>query len=320
MLRWLIVLLLVANGLFLAWQQGWLGGMPPSLRDREPERVLRQVNPTAVKLLPSAAANAAVAAAGSAAASGTAASGGQGDAPPSATTSATTSAAPAADAASSPMPAADAAPAAALPAPTAPPAPAASGAASAASVPLAALGAAAPATLVAGGASTLANVSSQSATHCLESGPFPASGLAAAERALRAADLPEGSWVASSRQRKGAYLIYMGRYEDAEALARKQAELQRLKVASKPMTDWPSLQPGLVLGRYDDKPAADRALASLGKRGVRTGRVVMLTPAQTLATLRVPDASEMQRERLVRLKPAPGANGFAPCASEAAKV
>ena len=54
MLRALVVLLLLANALVLAWSLGMLDGLlgrrPDA--DREPERLQRQVNPELVKLLP----------------------------------------------------------------------------------------------------------------------------------------------------------------------------------------------------------------------------------------------------------------------------
>ncbi|MEP7100404.1 MAG: SPOR domain-containing protein [Burkholderiales bacterium] len=60
MLRALIAALLVANLAFFAWTQGWLDsfvGMR-SIGDREPERVLRQVRPEVIRILPADAASA----------------------------------------------------------------------------------------------------------------------------------------------------------------------------------------------------------------------------------------------------------------------
>ena len=62
MLRGLLLLLLLANALFLAWTRGWLGDAPRQ-GQREPERIAAQVNPQAVRLLPPKAANAALQAA-----------------------------------------------------------------------------------------------------------------------------------------------------------------------------------------------------------------------------------------------------------------
>lgn len=67
MLRLVIVLLLLAaNGLMFAWQQGWLGAASPTQQDREPERLKRQLNPDQLRVLPPASASAALAEAASA--------------------------------------------------------------------------------------------------------------------------------------------------------------------------------------------------------------------------------------------------------------
>jgi hypothetical protein len=65
MLRALVALLLLANALFFAWSQGWLGGLvaPPHAGETEPGRLAQQVRPDNVRVLPVQAASAAVAAA-----------------------------------------------------------------------------------------------------------------------------------------------------------------------------------------------------------------------------------------------------------------
>lgn len=67
MLRILVVLLLIANGLYFAWSQGWLGA-PPRQAEREPQRLAAQVAPESVAVLPAPLASAAVQAARAAAA------------------------------------------------------------------------------------------------------------------------------------------------------------------------------------------------------------------------------------------------------------
>jgi len=268
MLRLVIVLLLLAaNALMFAWQQGVLGGPSPAQQDREPDRLKRQINPELAKVLSPVAASAALAEAARA--------------------NSATAATPE-DTASTP----------------------ASGVAPAASAPQPAAAAKPVATTV----STLAE------THCLEAGPFATSELPAAIKALRSAAIPADSWTTVSSLRKGSYLVYMGRYADANVLARKQAELQRRKVEFKLLSDWPDLQPGLVLGRFEDKPSADAALAKLAQRGVRTSRVVTLSPSVTLATLRVPSATAEQVALLSALKLPPGRLGFGPCPHDSRKA
>jgi hypothetical protein len=62
MLRALVVLLLLANGLYFAWAQGWFGP-PPRHAEREPQRLAAQVAPDAVTVLPPTRASAALQAA-----------------------------------------------------------------------------------------------------------------------------------------------------------------------------------------------------------------------------------------------------------------
>lgn len=62
MLRALVVLLLLANGLYFAWAQGWLGH-PPRHAEREPQRLAAQQAPEAVAVLPPKRASAAMQAA-----------------------------------------------------------------------------------------------------------------------------------------------------------------------------------------------------------------------------------------------------------------
>jgi hypothetical protein len=61
MLRLLVLLLLLANGLFFGWTRGWFapGWPPPRHGEREPERLAAQVQPERIAVLAPAAASAA---------------------------------------------------------------------------------------------------------------------------------------------------------------------------------------------------------------------------------------------------------------------
>jgi hypothetical protein len=65
MLRAGVVLLLLANLFFFGWARGWFapGWPPPRSAEREPGRLLAQVRPELIAVLPPTAASAAVAAA-----------------------------------------------------------------------------------------------------------------------------------------------------------------------------------------------------------------------------------------------------------------
>ena len=58
MLRALVLALLAANVLVFAWGRGWLSPLllPPGASEREPERLLRQIDPGSIQIraLPSA--------------------------------------------------------------------------------------------------------------------------------------------------------------------------------------------------------------------------------------------------------------------------
>lgn len=66
MLRAALALLIVANLAFFAWVQGWFGA-PPRHAEREPERLLAQVRPETLNVLPPKTASAALQAARAAA-------------------------------------------------------------------------------------------------------------------------------------------------------------------------------------------------------------------------------------------------------------
>lgn len=52
MLRWLVLALFIANALYFAWSQGWLGLGGGPAATREPWRVQQQVRPDLVRVLP----------------------------------------------------------------------------------------------------------------------------------------------------------------------------------------------------------------------------------------------------------------------------
>jgi hypothetical protein len=148
---------------------------------------------------------------------------------------------------------------------------------------------------------------------CMQAGPVPTAGLGVLEQMARDAGLAAGAWTAVSGERKGLFLIYLGKFEDDEALGRKQEELKQLRIEAQPVRNVAALQPGLVVARYDDKAQAEAELARLNQRGLRTARVVAARPGVALTTLRVPAATDAQRDKLLALKPPAGVPGFSRC-------
>jgi hypothetical protein len=105
----------------------------------------------------------------------------------------------------------------------------------------------------------------------------------------------------------------MGKF-NSEAMAKKQEELTRLKVTFELLKSAPELEPGLVLGRFDDHDAADEALAQLVKRGVRTARLVELSKPRSQSLLRVERADPELASKVSGLKLDALGKGFVACA------
>ncbi len=169
---------------------------------------------------------------------------------------------------------------------------------------------AASAALAAAAASAAETAAQAAAAACLEAGPFNDADADAAERTLRDAGVAAGSWQTRKTEVSGVFMVYMGRYTDPEILQRKREELRRRKVEAETISDAADLQPGLNLGRFDDKRSADAALASLMQRGVTSAKVITLRPAHTMIRFGAPDAAT--RARLAGL-PMPVGPGFVNC-------
>ena len=220
MLSAVVLALLLANLAFFAWTQGWLDNVVGirSIGDREPERLLRQVHPELIRILP----------------------------------------------------------------------------------PLEAAALKAPA--------------------CLEAGPFTATELAAAEAALRAAwpSAAAGAWASAKTDLPGAWIVYMGTYPTPEAMTRKQEELGRRNVPFEAVTSPAALDPGLSLGRFDDRARASRALEQFVQQGIRTARVVEVSAPTSSYRLRA-DAVDAARAAQLTGLPADALAGraFSACAAKA---
>jgi hypothetical protein len=232
-MRAVLAALVAANLLVLAWSLNWLPWLGGP-REREPERLQRQVQPEAVQLITPSAASAAMQAAAA-------------QRPPGTSPAAT----PAVDAGT---------------------------------------------------------------TVCLEAGPFAASEVAAAERALRDLKLPNLEWTQARSERGGSYIVYHGKFADAAALQRRRADLQRQQINAEPVANSPDLEPGLSFGRYDTRAAADASLAQLQQQGVRPSRVVTINMPVVVTLLRVQRADGALAARLTQLNLPPAGSGFKPCA------
>ena len=145
---------------------------------------------------------------------------------------------------------------------------------------------------------------------CLQAGAFDERQADSLRQA--AARLPAGSWSLEPVPVAGRWMVYMGRFADEEALAKKRAELRALKIPfDRP---GPALEPGLSLGRFSTAEGALRALSQLGEQGVRKARVVQERGETPTYILRLPAVSEAQRAQAEDLlRPALAGKALRPC-------
>lgn len=242
MLRFVAILLLLANIGYYAWTQGHLAewGLAPESQS-EPQRLQQQIQPQALRIV--------------------------GEKPV-------------------------AAPAAPPPVATPTPAPAADAGAPGASTTAVASDAAHP------------------AGECLQAGIFDEEQAKALRRA--AADLPVDRWELQRTTMPGRWMVYMGKFADADALAKKRAELRELGVSfDRPGN--PSFEPGLSLGRFSTEEAAQRGVTNLAAKGVRSARVVQERADTPGYMLRLPAVDDALRAKLSVLRPALAGKTFRPC-------
>jgi hypothetical protein len=149
---------------------------------------------------------------------------------------------------------------------------------------------------------TTAAVAAEVPQACLEAGPYTPEQIVAAEGALQTA-LPAGSWVNVKTEAPAAWIVYMGKYPNREALRKKADELKQLKIPFEAVRNNPELEEGLALGgRYDNRIAADQALAEVVQKGVRTAKVMALSQPTVMHSLRVERADASLQNRLAGLR------------------
>lgn len=136
---------------------------------------------------------------------------------------------------------------------------------------------------------------------CLQAGLFNDE-QAARLRAGLESILPVGSWLLDGAVEPARWIVYMGKYPNADALAKKRAELASLNLRFEPLTN-PSLEIGLSLGGYETQAAATTALNALSQRGVRTAKVVQERAEFRGSFLKIPAADDAIKARLEELKP-----------------
>lgn len=145
---------------------------------------------------------------------------------------------------------------------------------------------------------------------CLQSATLD-DALAAKVRSA-ASSLPNGSWTMESVALPARWIIYMGKYNNPETLAKKKSELRDLDVRYEALQNT-SLEPGISLGGYATQAQATSALTALNKQGVRTAKVVQEKSASQQQMLRLPAVDEALRTQLDAVTAALGSPGLRAC-------
>lgn len=137
---------------------------------------------------------------------------------------------------------------------------------------------------------------------CLQAGTFTDIQTAALRNRLQSA-LPANAWLLHPVVDPARWIVYMGKYPTADALAKKRAELASLNLKFEPLNN-PALEIGLSLGGFQTQAAANAALANLNRRGVRTARVVLERAEVRGTMLKIPAADDAVKALLEEFKTA----------------
>ena len=149
------------------------------------------------------------------------------------------------------------------------------------------------------------------ATECLQAGPLDDK-QAAAVRSAATEALSAGQWALDPVTVPGRWIVYMGRYADADTLNHKKAELRARRISFEPLQN-PALEPGLSLGGFGSQAEANAALAALAQRGVRTARVVQERADGKAFTFKLPAVDEVLRARLDAVRSSLGGKALHSC-------
>ncbi|MEY4507839.1 MAG: hypothetical protein RL297_2417 [Pseudomonadota bacterium] len=117
-------------------------------------------------------------------------------------------------------------------------------------------------------------------------------------QAMETLSLPASAWSLIENRSNGRWIVYWGKFEQAEVMAQRKATLRQLKIDYREVTQtrW---APGLALGTFSSEAAAKEALSNVQGRGVRSARVVQERPESITWALRLPAVTETEREMVL---------------------
>lgn len=140
-----------------------------------------------------------------------------------------------------------------------------------------------------------------SAPECLQAGLFNEQQTAALRNSLEST-LPPGSWQFESSVEPARWIVYMGKYNNPENLAKKRSELRQLGVPFRAVNN-EALAPGLALASFPLEADAEKELARIATKGVRTARVVQERAEARGQILKLAAVDAALRAQLDAIKP-----------------
>jgi len=146
---------------------------------------------------------------------------------------------------------------------------------------------------------------------CFQAGPLD-DVQEAALRVVLEADWPAQSWQLDVVPVSANWIVYMGKFANDEALAKKRGELAAMNLSPRTLTQ-PTLELSLSLGSFDTEEDAKFELLRLSGRGIRTAKVVLERPEGHASMLRLPAISQAMKPKLAELKAALADTALAAC-------
>ncbi len=146
---------------------------------------------------------------------------------------------------------------------------------------------------------------------CLVAGPFDEAQAATLRQALET-HLAPGTWQLDTVSVSARWIVYMGKFANAELLAKKKGELAAMRLVAQGLNN-PDLEPGLSLGGFDTEPDAVAELAKLSLRGIRTAKVVQERQEGRQNQLKLPAVLPDTRNRLADVKSALAGRSLRSC-------
>lgn len=151
----------------------------------------------------------------------------------------------------------------------------------------------------------------QAPKECLHAGPLDEVQVIELRRVLESSLGPSG-WHIDTVTTPARWIIYMGKFSNPEALAKKRGELLAMNLQPQALAN-ASLEIGLSLGGFDTQAEASAELGRLSARGIRTARVVQESAESHTSQLKLPLVTDSIKTRLGEIQAALGDKTLSKC-------